>query len=121
MAMGVDEHSVFYRWRRSRPTAEHGDGRFIPPRRRSILDIAVIPKELPMRRKCIGFLVAAGLAAPGLAVSQDDFTFRIGRAPDWNLSAADGMCRLRIWVDDKAEVGLRGDQIMVKTRTGKRS
>jgi hypothetical protein len=80
-----------------------------------------------MNRNMIRFAVATALAtcATTLAVAQDawrdSYNYRLGRAPDWNVNAADGMCRLRIWVDDKARVQLRGDQIIVDTASGKRS
>ncbi len=81
-----------------------------------------------MNRKLLGAAVAGALSLCGslAATAQDyrhdeNYTFRLGRAPDWNLDAEQGSCRLRIWVDDRAEVQLRGDQIIVNTRTGKRS
>jgi hypothetical protein len=82
-----------------------------------------------MQRKLIQIALAGALACgAGAATAQDaasayrdNYTFRPGRAPEWNLAAADGMCRLRIWVDDKARVSLRGDQIIVDTASGKRS
>lgn len=78
------------------------------------------------------WLGAAACAALGLSAAcaqaqdrayrySDDFSVRAGRAPDWNVGAVDGMCRLRIWVDDKAKVEVRGDQIVVRTLSGKRS
>lgn len=51
----------------------------------------------------------------------DEYSVRIGRAPDWNMASADGVCRLRLYVDDRARVELRGDQIIVRTETGRRS
>lgn len=78
-----------------------------------------------MKRKWIPLLVAlAGTATAATAVAQpryEDYSFRIGRAPDWNMTAADGICRLRIFVDDAAQVQLRGDQIIVRTQSGQRS
>lgn len=79
-----------------------------------------------MNRKLIGASVAAALSLCGsLAASaqdyRDSYTFRLGRAADWNLNAADGTCRLKIFVDDKADVQLRGDQIIVRTNSGRRS
>ncbi|HEX4779183.1 MAG TPA: hypothetical protein VH301_00425, partial [Usitatibacter sp.] len=76
-----------------------------------------------MKRNLIGAAVAGALALGGAlaANAQDDYTYRIARAPEWNISAAEGSCRLRVWVDDKAQVQLRGDQIIVNTRSGKRS
>jgi hypothetical protein len=88
----------------------------------------IVPEENAMKRKLIGAAVAGALAVCGslAAAAQDyrandNFTYRLGRAPDWNLNAADGVCRLRIWVDDRATVQLRGDQIVVNTASGKRS
>jgi len=78
-----------------------------------------------MKRRWIPVLVATlGAAATPTAFAQaryDDYSFRVGRAPEWNLAAADGVCRLRIWVDDAAQVQMRGDQIIVRTDSGKRS
>jgi hypothetical protein len=79
-----------------------------------------------MNRKWTQALLAGALAAGSAAALaqprySDDFSFRVGRAADWNLAAADGQCHLRIWVDDKARVQLRGDQIIVRTETGHRS
>lgn len=79
-----------------------------------------------MKSKCLKALVAGVLAlASTAALSQvryvDEYTVRLGRAPDWNLAAADGVCRLRLYVDDRARVDLRGDQIIVRTQTGRRS
>ena len=80
-----------------------------------------------MNRTLIGAAVAAALAMGGaLSASAQDYrgdyyTYRLARAPDWNLAAADGSCHLRIWVDDRARIQLRGDQIIVNTRSGKRS
>jgi hypothetical protein len=76
-----------------------------------------------MNRKLIGAAVAGALSLAGsiTANAQNDYVFRPGRAADWNVNAPDGTCRLRVWVDDKASVQLRGDQIIVNTRSGKRS
>lgn len=72
-----------------------------------------------MKRTLIGALVAGALAsASGAVLAQ---SYPVGRAPDWNVAAADGMCRLRVFVDDKAQVTLRGDQIAVRTETGERA
>jgi hypothetical protein len=81
-----------------------------------------------MNRKIIGAAVAGALslcasfAAPAQDYRYDDnYTFRLGRAPDWNLNAEEGTCRLRLSVDDRATVQLRGDQIVVNTNSGRRS
>jgi hypothetical protein len=82
-----------------------------------------------MNARLIPLAVAGTLAlgAAGAASAQDtyryrdNFTYPMAHAPDWNVAAADGMCRLRIWVDDRARVQLHGDQIVVDTNSGKRS
>lgn len=78
----------------------------------------------PKNPKLLKLAAAGALAAcaSAAAIAQDyNSSYRLGRAPDWNVNAADGMCRLRIWVDDRAQVQLRGDQIIVNTSSGKRS
>jgi hypothetical protein len=85
--------------------------------------------EEDMKRKLIGVAIAAAFATAGAAAAHaavpvyrvEASPHIVARAPDWNLAAADGMCRLRIWVDDRARVKLRGDRIEVETDTGKRS
>ena len=81
-----------------------------------------------MNRKLIGAAVAGALSLCGsLAAGAQDYrydenyTYRLGRAPEWNVNAEEGSCHLRIWVDDRATVQMRGDQIVVNTRSGKRS
>src|SRR3982750_3328539 len=84
-------------------------------------------RTFPMNRKLIAAVagalaLGASLAAPAQEYRYDDqYVYRLGRAADWNLNAETGSCHLRIWVDDRASVQLRGDQIIVNTRTGKRS
>ena len=79
-----------------------------------------------MNRKLINILVGGALALGATAASAqvryiDEYSLRLGRAPEWNLTAPDGQCRLRVWVDDKADVQMRGDQIIVRTHSGRRS
>jgi len=75
-------------------------------------------------------IALAGSLALGCAVASADevritgapYTYRVAPAgPEWNLAANEGQCRLRVWVDDRAQVQLRGDQIVVNTITGRRS
>lgn len=82
-----------------------------------------------MNRKWIPMAVAAALGAGAFAAHaeervyriESDYAHRIRHAPDWDVAAVDGMCRLHIWVDDRARVKLRGDRIEVETDSGKRS
>jgi len=69
----------------------------------------------------LGLGAAAAASAQDTYMYRDNFTYPMVHAPDWNVAAADGMCRLRIWVDDRARVQLHGDQIVVDTNSGKRS
>jgi hypothetical protein len=84
--------------------------------------------EEAMNRKLIPIAVGSALAAcASLAFAEervyriDDESHVIRRAPEWNLAANEGMCRLRIWVDDTARVKLQGDRITVETDSGKRA
>lgn len=81
-----------------------------------------------MNRLAIKFAVAGALLGSAAAMAQDyrlgdtPFTFRVGpSAPEWSLNAPEAQCRVRVFVDDKAQVQLRGDQIIVQTRSGRRS
>ena len=80
-----------------------------------------------MKRNILGAAVAGALALCGslAATAQDtygdNYVYRLGRAENWNVNAESGSCRLKIRVDDRAQVQLRGDQIIVNTRSGKRS
>jgi len=81
-----------------------------------------------MNRKLLGVAVAGALSLCGAVAAQaQDYryepnsTYRLGRAQDWNPTAEVGTCHLKISVDDRATVQLRGDQVIVNTRAGKRS
>jgi len=77
-------------------------------------------------------IAAAGLltsCAAGIAAAEEharavpdpaEAAYR-ARAPEWRASAPEGHCTLRIHVDDKANVMLRGSQVIVTTIRGKRS
>ena len=82
-----------------------------------------------MKRTTLGIAIATVLAAGGaLCAHAEDRVYvetypahAVTRAPDWNLAANSGMCRLHIWVDDRARVKLHGDEIVVETNSGKRA
>ena len=81
-----------------------------------------------MNSLAIRFAVAGALLGSAAAMAQDyrlgdtPFTFRVApSAPEWSLNAPEAQCRLRVFVDDKAQVQLRGDQVIVQTRSGRRA
>jgi len=81
-----------------------------------------------MNRKLIPLAVGAALAACASAALAEERVYRIDdeshvirRAPEWNVAANEGMCRLHVWVDDTARVKLQGDRITVETDHGKRA
>jgi hypothetical protein len=83
-----------------------------------------------MQRTSLIKTIAAAIAlgAAGIAAAQGfpragelEHSWRLSRGPEWDPAAAEGRCRLRVFVDDRATVNLRGDQIIVHTRTGRRS
>jgi hypothetical protein len=83
-----------------------------------------------MNRKLTSMAVAGALAVCGpLAASAQEyrlgdspFAFRIGpAAPEWSLNAEEGQCRIKVFVDDTAQIQLRGDQVIVNTQSGRRS
>lgn len=77
-----------------------------------------------MRSKLIRMAVAGVLALGCAAATAQEFrtyTYRVApTGPQWAF-AEQGQCRLRIWVDDRARVQLRGDEIVVHTLNGRRS
>jgi hypothetical protein len=80
-----------------------------------------------MKATYVSAIVAAALAGTAGAAAAQSFgaeelaTTRIARAPEWSPGNPDGFCRLRVWVDDRARVELRGDQVMVRMHSGRRS
>jgi hypothetical protein len=79
-----------------------------------------------MLPKWIGALACATAAvAAGTALAQsrgtDDYSVRLARAPDWRPASPEGECRLKLWVDDRARVELRGDRAVVRTQAGRPS
>src|SRR5258706_12095443 len=92
-------------------------GRRSPRNRTPTLNTALI--------KCAvggAFLGSAAAMAQDYRLGDRPYTFRVGpSAPEWSLNATEGQCRLRLFVDDKAQVQLRGDQVIVQTQAGRRS
>jgi hypothetical protein len=67
------------------------------------------------------FLVAATVLTSSAAFGQIDLQFRARQLPGWDASAREGRCEIRVWVDNRAEVRMRGDQIFVHTLEGSKS
>ncbi len=67
-------------------------------------------------------LAAAALCASGLAAAQGDNVYRVSpMGSRWAFNDDEGRCHLRVRVDDRAQVRLRGDQVIVNTLSGRRS
>lgn len=71
--------------------------------------------------------VAVALAASGAALAQEKLRFNPGEGviftPRYEPAGnpAEGHCILKVWVDDRATVLLRGDQIGVRTLSGQQA
>jgi hypothetical protein len=66
------------------------------------------------------FLAAAALVASSTAVAQVESQLRVRQLPGWDARAREGRCKIRVWVDNRAEVRMRGDAIFVRTVEGSR-
>lgn len=65
------------------------------------------------------FPVAALIASA--AFGQVDIQLRPRHLPGWDARTREGHCSIRVWVDHRAEVRMRGDTIFVRTLEGSRS
>jgi len=68
---------------------------------------------------CMRF-VAGALLACAAASGQSDIQLRARQLPGWDPRAREGRCEVRVWVDNRAEVRMRGDSIFVRTLEGSR-
>ena len=46
---------------------------------------------------------------------------RARQQPGWDVRAREGRCEIRVWVDNRAEVRMRGDTIFVRTTEGSKA
>src|SRR6185437_12651924 len=121
VAMGIDQHGSHSTGGRKRPTSDSERDQWPMGSRTAVIGKISSPSEETMNRNWIPMAVAGALAAAALAAHAEDRVYRVDsdyahpirHAPDWNVAAADGMCRLHIWVDDRARVKLQGDRIEV--------
>lgn len=67
-------------------------------------------------------VLVAALSASGLAAAQGPNVYRLSPpGGQWAFNEEEGRCHLRIRVDDRAQVRLRGDQVIIDTRSGRPS
>ena len=59
---------------------------------------------------CLGVITTIGYAQPQFTMMR--------HAPNWDPGARDGYCDVRVIVDNVAEVGLRGERVLVRTLQG---
>lgn len=64
--------------------------------------------------------VAATVFTASAAFGQGEIQLRARQLPGWDARAREGRCVIRVWVDNRAEVRMRGDQIFVRTLEGSR-
>lgn len=65
----------------------------------------------PLKITALCALAAATLGA-------QDTSFQVRRMKEWNESARDGRCVLRVMVDDEVDVELRRDQVLIRRISG---
>ena len=63
-------------------------------------------------------LGGAAVLAAGLCFGQSEIQLRARQLPGWDARQREGHCQIRLWVDDRAEVRMRGDRIWVTTVQG---
>jgi hypothetical protein len=69
-------------------------------------------------RKFYIALAAAAALSSSAAFGQADIEIRARQLPGWDLRAREGRCEVRVWVDSRAEVRMRGDNISMRTTEG---
>jgi len=63
-------------------------------------------------------LTATAVLSGGQCYAQSELQVRARQLPGWDLKQREGRCQIRLWVDDRAEVRLRGDRIWVTALQG---
>src|SRR3954463_10504900 len=66
------------------------------------------------------FCATALLASTGAAFGQFETQLRVRQLPGWDARTREGRCDIRVWVDNRAEIRMRGDAIFVRTVEGAR-
>jgi hypothetical protein len=65
-----------------------------------------------------GILLGSAVFGCTSAFAQVDIQLRARQLPGWNAGAREGRCEIRVWVDNRAEVRMRGDTVFVRTLEG---
>jgi hypothetical protein len=60
------------------------------------------------------------LLTSSAAFGQFEVQMRARQQPGWDVRAREGRCDIRVWVDNRAEVRMRGDTIFVRAMEGSR-
>lgn len=63
-------------------------------------------------------LGAAAVMACSLCLGQSEMQVRARQLPGWDARQREGHCQIRVWVDNRAEIRMRGDKIWVTTLEG---
>ena len=66
------------------------------------------------------FLLGAIVFASSSAFAQVELQLRVRQLPGWDARSREGRCEIRVWVDNRAELRMRGDSIFVRTLEGSR-
>jgi hypothetical protein len=74
-----------------------------------------------MSERRVFVMLAAALFGSTAALGQVDIQLRVRQLPGWDARVREGRCDVRIWVDNRAEVRMRGDSIFVRTLEGSRA
>ena len=67
------------------------------------------------------FLAAVIASTSNLTFADVDIQLRTRRLPGWDSRTREGRCEIRVWVDNRAEVRMRGDSVFVRTIEGSKS
>jgi hypothetical protein len=73
---------------------------------------------LAMNRLHLLILAAVTVCPAVPANAQVEIQLRVRQQPGWDVRAREGRCNIRVWVDNRAEVRMRGDAIYVRTLQG---
>ncbi|MEO5924261.1 MAG: hypothetical protein ABIR70_10580 [Bryobacteraceae bacterium] len=65
-------------------------------------------------------LVAATVFSASQSFGQVQLEMRVGQMPGWDVRQREGRCQIRVWVDNRAEINMRGDRIWITTLQGAR-